>query len=132
MGSPGHNEPTAYSTQTSDGGGVAAPSYSVTINPGQLTKAVDEVKTNLSSTHTSALKSLQDAVLGVDSFGMIDNSGNMSEQLSTFINNHVDAMSKAHMNVQTFLLNVEAAARIGTDADPATKAEAAWIKRHIQ
>ena len=132
MGSPGNGEPTAYSTQISDGGSVEAPRYSVTINPDQLKTAVKQVQTQLSQTHTQAIQSLQNAVADEDAFGLIANSTHMYTQLNDFIHQHVAAMNAAHMNSQTFLLNVEAAAQIGTDADPATKAQAAWIKRHMQ
>jgi len=132
MGSPPGGEPTAYSTQTSDGFAAEAPSYSVTINPDQLNTAVKQVRDDLSATHTAAIQALQDAVAADGSFGLIANSTNMYTQLTNFIHQHIAAMNDAHINSQTFLLNVEAAARIGTDADPATKAEAAWIRRHMQ
>jgi hypothetical protein len=125
----GNDDPTrAYSTRL--GGdyqsGYHADGYSVVINPGQLEDSIKKFRTALDG---QGPRELSQAVMGSlvaqDAFGRLPNADSAYNEVLTFVQTHAAAMSEMGVSVADFVARVQAAADLGYEADPATRAQAA-------
>lgn len=128
-GSPAHpaDPPKGYSTTTSYGNdGYSTDGYAVVINPDQLGAAVAQFRKGLDGKNTRDLSdTLNQALIDSSAFGQIPNAEKAHGELQKFVHTHLEAMSKMGISLADFVARVQAAAQLGTEADPVTKAQAA-------
>ena len=70
------------------------------------------------------------AVVDPSAFGQIPNAETAFNTLQTFVTQHAEAMAQMGVSLADFIARVQAAAKLGYDADPATKAQAAYARAH--
>lgn len=126
--------PQGYSTQLTyveKDGGLNSDGYSVTITPQKLRDAVEPLQKKLAGQGMFELtQSLQQAIGAQGSFGHIPNAGDVENAVVQFITSHLETMHKMGISLSDFVARVQAAAQIGNEADPATRAAAARA-RHL-
>lgn len=131
----GRNDgPRAYSTQLGGDyqGGYHADGYSVVIKPDQLTAAVNKFRSGLQDKSPADLNAtLLSALVDEGAFGQLPNAQSAFGQVREFVQSHAHAMSEMGVSLADFVARVQAAADLGYQADPVTKAEAAMRHGHM-
>lgn len=130
MGGHQHPDvPAAYSDRvTYDDSGYHADGYrKVIIDPSTLQNSVETFKKQLQGQNASQLaQTLSDALGAADAFGRIPNAGHANAELTNFITSHANEMAKMQDGTLVeFIARVQAAAQLGYESDPATRAAAA-------
>ena len=125
----------AYSTQVTydTDTGYRTDGYSVVIKPGQLDAAIAKFSQGLANQGPAELaKTVMEALVDDAAFGQIPHAISASSELRKFVQDHADAMTRMGISVTDFVARVQAAAQLGYDADPATKAQAARAAAHMR
>lgn len=121
--------PTAYSTRTiyDQDHGWHTDGHKVVIDPHTLQQSVDFYKNQLQGKNANDLhQTLTDTMQAAAAFGKIPNSDHAMNELQKFIDSHVQEMAKMQDGTLVeFVARVQAAADLGYESDPATRAAAA-------
>src|SRR5438067_13212939 len=118
-------EPAAYSTQIvgNYSSGYQTSGYKqVIIDPDTLNASIEEFRRKLDGQSPRQLvDTLVGAVVDPSAFGQIPNAETAFNTLQTFVTQHAEAMAQMGVSLADFIARVQAAAKLGYDADPATK-----------
>jgi hypothetical protein len=124
--------PAGYSTQV---GGDYSSGYHTTgykqviIDPDTLQSSIDDFRKKLDGQSPRQLvDTLTNALIDPSAFGQIPNASAAYEQVRKFVDDHAAAMSKMGVSLADFVARVQAAAQLGYESDPATKAAAAYAR----
>jgi hypothetical protein len=125
----------AYSTQVTydTDTGYHTDGYSVVIKPDQLEASIAKFKQGLANQNAEQLTaSVLDALVDAAAFGQIPHAISAYGELRQFVENHAGAMRQMGISVTDFVARVQAAADLGYQADPVTKAQAARAAGHMR
>jgi hypothetical protein len=135
----GHNEPdqpVAYSDRVSYDAdtGYHADGHQVVIKPDDLNDSIATFEKQLQGQNSRQLmQTLTDALGAADAFGQIPNADHAITEFTQFVQTHVEEMSKmSSKTLVEFIARVQAAAQLGYETDPATRAAAARAQRMME
>jgi hypothetical protein len=132
MGGNDENVPRAYSTNTgwytdrykTDG-------YNVVIDPDNLQGSIDEFKRGLAGKSPDDLNNtIVASLIDSSAFGQLPNAESAYSEVLKFVKEHTSAMSAMGISLEDFVARVQAAAKLGYEADPVTKQRAAFLRAH--
>ncbi|WP_073388078.1 hypothetical protein [Jatrophihabitans endophyticus] len=109
----------------SDDGTGTTDGYAVKIAPGDLDASIAQFRGALQHQNPIQMQTMLGEAMQVDAaFGDIPNATSAYGQLRDFVQSHLEAMQEMGVSLEDFVARVQAAAKLGYEADPATVAAA--------